>query len=121
MDMRKSEVFCHAARYVTGADQEHFLERARFFFDYSVKTLRESKTGHLARPLVVLLTNGAGYSSALVNGISASSVESADGDFGTPAAFVPQRVIAKSRIKMALAIVGVAGALAVVVTLSSVL
>ena len=68
MDMRKSEVFCHAARCVDRDERDRFTERAGYFFRYSVRTLRESATGHLTRPRVVLLSNGVGFSWTAVNG-----------------------------------------------------
>jgi hypothetical protein len=57
-DMRKSEVFTHAARHAADAERNAFLERSEFFFDYSVAKLHSMPTRSLARPVVILLTNG---------------------------------------------------------------
>src|SRR5262249_25230858 len=52
-DMRKSDVFYYAAKHAAGPERERFLERAQFFFRYSVTKLSEMKTRTLARPVVV--------------------------------------------------------------------
>ena len=58
-DIRKAAVFEFAARHSTeDAERKTFLERATYFFDYSVNTLRHAATGRLARPLVLLLAYG---------------------------------------------------------------
>ena len=43
-DIRKSEVFMYAALHASGAERERFLERADFFFRYSVDTLTADPT-----------------------------------------------------------------------------
>ena len=58
-DMRKSEVFEAAARVAdTSEEREKFLERSRFFFESSTTTLARMPTRSLARPVVLLLSNG---------------------------------------------------------------
>jgi hypothetical protein len=57
-DMRKADVFLWAAQHASGDERAGFLERAQFFFDYSVNTLTASPTGHFTRPVVLLLSNG---------------------------------------------------------------
>ena len=57
-DMRKADVFLWAAQHAEGHERVQFLERARFFFDYSVNTLAASPTGHYTRPVVLLLSSG---------------------------------------------------------------
>lgn len=59
-DMRKSDVFRIAALHGAGAEREQFLERAEFFFQYSVATLSAMPTRTLARPVVIMLTTGFG-------------------------------------------------------------
>ena len=57
-DLRKSEVFDHAARHADGEERDRFLERAAYFFSYSTMTLAEMPTRTLARPLVLLTMHG---------------------------------------------------------------
>ena len=57
-DMRKCDVFLFAAGHACGDDRRRFLEGAARFFEYSVSTLHELPTRTLARPLVLMLTNG---------------------------------------------------------------
>ena len=50
-DLRKSEVFCHAARHAEAPEERSlFLERSRFFFGTSTRTLTAMPTRTLARP-----------------------------------------------------------------------
>jgi hypothetical protein len=105
-DLRKSEVFDHAARYADGAERERFLERAEFFFDYAVSTLGSMPTRTLARPLVLVLTNG--FARAWIARHSGSPVPAPEQEWSSwpsPEIFVPQKVRAKRR---ALAIGGAA-------------
>jgi hypothetical protein len=60
-DVRKADVFLWAAQHADGVERELFLERARFFFEYSVSTLSASPTHHFTRPLVLMLANGQRY------------------------------------------------------------
>jgi hypothetical protein len=57
-DMRKADVFLWAAQHAAADERPRFLERARFFFEYSVNTLSASPTRHFTRPVVLLLSNG---------------------------------------------------------------
>src|SRR5262249_33234643 len=57
-DLRKSEVFDWAAYHTSAPERSQFLERAEFFFNYSIETLREMPTRSLARPVVLLLVHG---------------------------------------------------------------
>src|SRR5690606_30449136 len=57
-DIRKSDIFCHAAMHASGEERERFLERASFFHRTSVETLQGMPTRSLARPVIVLLTSG---------------------------------------------------------------
>ncbi len=58
-DIRKAAVFEFAARHVDGeAARACFLARADGFFEYAVTMLRQSPTGTLTRPLVLLLAYG---------------------------------------------------------------
>jgi len=110
-DIRKSEVFAFAARYVVGGDvRERFLERSRFFFDTSVATLTASPTRSVARPVVLLLSYGHSYSALCSTAERGAAVPSKTGcDHGTPASFVPQR---QQAVRRAFAL-GVAGAITI--------
>lgn len=57
-DMRKAEVFFWAALHAGTEERKLFLERSRFFRDYSLRTLSGMPGHRFTRPLVLLLTNG---------------------------------------------------------------
>src|SRR5205085_6117056 len=57
-DMRKSDVFAFAAKHSTGAERARFFERGDFFYRSSVSTLARMPTRTLARPTILMLTNG---------------------------------------------------------------
>jgi hypothetical protein len=57
-DMRKSEIFWYAWLHADEPERERFRERARFFFNYSLRTLENMPTRHLCRPVVLLLSHG---------------------------------------------------------------
>ena len=107
LDMRKSDVFNFAAKHASGGERELFRERAAFFFQYSSSTLMTLPTGKLARPIVLMLSNG------LMHGWFARHPEARapvteSQDFGVPEVFVPQKVVARRR---ALAVLVVLAAL----------
>ena len=98
-DMRKSEVFVFAAQHAAnGPERARFVDRARFFYDYSVSTLLGTESGSLTRPLVLLLSNGFRQAGPQL------SVECPAGPptltFDEPRrAFRPQKAIAKQRLR----------------------
>ncbi len=53
-ELWKCEVFDFAAKYAAPDERARFLERAEFFFDYSMTTLAAMETRTLVRPLVLL-------------------------------------------------------------------
>ena len=57
-DIRKSDIFVWAMQHADGAERERFRERAAFFFDYATTTLAGMPTKTLARPVILLLSNG---------------------------------------------------------------
>lgn len=57
-DIRKSDVFLYAAQHAEGEERALFLERGRFFFRYATDTLAGMPTRTLARPVILLLSNG---------------------------------------------------------------
>jgi hypothetical protein len=102
-DLRKSEVFTYAARHVTGPTRARFLERAAFFYQYSINTLAGMKTRTLARPLVLLLSLGFMQAwSEQQPLVPAPEPERIEHDFGKPTIFVPQKVKALNRLKVIL-------------------
>ena len=96
-DLRKCDVFLYAAGHSSGAEREQFIKRAGFFFDYSVATLQQSKTRTLARPLVLLLTNG--FQHLAPQAVAPRPLpRSTSDDFGQPTPFVPQKALVKRRL-----------------------
>src|SRR5262249_50295125 len=90
-----------AAKYATGPEKAKFLERAEFFFRDSVARLMAFPTRTLARPVVLLLSNGytqAHFQKYPDEAAPLPAVEVTD--FGAPEVFVPQKVIAKKRLKL---------------------
>jgi hypothetical protein len=106
-DMRKSEVFKWAALHATVPDRDRFLERAAFFFDYSVRTVSSMSTKTLARPVVLFLSHGWSHA-AFMAGALPQPISTAAFDFGTPAAFIPQKARVFRRLKVAVALTALA-------------
>jgi len=111
-DIRKSDVFLAAALHAEGPERVRFLERARFFHEYSTSTLSGMPTRALARPVVVLLTSGALLAWFDRQPRAAEPAPLVQPDFGQPTPFEPQRARAVRRLVWLLAIG--AGTLAVV-------
>lgn len=104
-EVRKSDVFYHAALHAEGAERDQFIERGRFFFTYAMKTLAQMPTRTLARPIIVLLSSGLmkpWYEAERRTPLPLAT--GAHFDFGQPTVFVPQKKIAMRRAKLALAI-----------------
>jgi len=97
-DIRKSDVFCHAALHASGAERARFLERARFFHRQSIEALSGASTRALARPVAVLLTSGLMYGWILGHPTAAAPEAAHRGRFAPPVAFVPQRERVKRRV-----------------------
>jgi exo-rhamnogalacturonan lyase-like protein len=113
-DMRKSDVLFFAAKHSDGEARAHFVERADFFFRSSVDTLSEMPTRTLTRPVTLMLTNGLMRSAFAADPDVQAPRPSVAYDFGTPEAFVPQRVRAMQRAKI---IAGTGAAAASIATL----
>jgi hypothetical protein len=113
-DMRKSDVFKFAALHADGAERPRFLERADFFFRYSVSKLTEMPTRTLARPVVLMLSFGF-MQSWFAKHPDATAPAPADkpADFGSPTVFVPQKTRAKRRALATVAALVVAGVAAI--------
>ena len=95
-DIRKSDVFAYAAQHARGDERAQFLERAAFFFDASVSTLERLETRTLARPVVLLLSNGWLHLSR--HAVGEAPDAAIDGGFGHAVRFVPQKEAAKRRL-----------------------
>jgi len=96
-EVRKADVFTLAAQHADAPERDRFTERAAFFFDYSMSTLLGEKTRALARPVVLLLSNGlmqVGPPARLDRPRPSDDVAR----FGSPQRFVPQKAIAKRRL-----------------------
>jgi hypothetical protein len=117
-DMRKSDVFKYAAQHAEGEERIRFLERSDFFFRASTTTLGALPTRTLARPVVLLLTNGFMHAYFQRNpDVKAPRPDVDPTDFGRPEAFVPQKAQAKRRLVMlatTAALTGIAGLIALV-------
>ena len=96
-DMRKSEVFRYAAKHAQGKERMRFMERADFFFRYSVTMLSGMKTRTLCRPMVLLFSNGLMQAYFQKHPEETAPNSAGPGDFGSPEIFVPQKVRAKKR------------------------
>jgi hypothetical protein len=106
--MRKSEIFKLAALCSQAEERQRFIERADFFFNYSVEKLQTMPTRSLCRPVVLMLNFG--YMHAWFKQHSDASFPPApieNPDFGTPTNFVPQKTIALRRAKWIVVIVSI--------------
>lgn len=102
-DTRKSDIFSFAAKHSSGNAKEVFRERSHFFFEHSIGTLSKMPTRTLARPVVLLLSNGLMYV-YLRDHPDVSAPEPPLGiDFGQPCVFEPQKARAIRRFKYVLA------------------
>jgi hypothetical protein len=116
-ELWKSEVFTYAAKYADDSGMRtRFAERADFFFDYAIETLRRSPTRTLTRPQVLLLSRGLmhGYVARRPDALAAPMPPPVTPG-PLPPAFVPQKARAIRRGSMlaaALAAVLAAGAVA---------
>ncbi|MGE0449743.1 MAG: hypothetical protein AB7Q29_09185 [Vicinamibacterales bacterium] len=118
-DMRKAEVFFQAAAHATGQERARLLERGEVFFKYSVDTLQGMPTHTLARPLVLLLSNGASRDWFAKHG-----AEHHTGELAVPSSgnmvfpphqrFEPQKVRALRRLKRLVALAAVVVSMAAI-------
>lgn len=108
-DMRKCEVFDLAAEYAADATaRARFVERARYFFGQSVSTLHAWPTRTWTRPVVLMLSYGYAHLWHEQHRDALPLLPPSAGDFGRPARFEPQRVVAVRRAKWLVAAAGVA-------------
>lgn len=58
-DLRKSVIFYQAARYTSDKhQQELFVQKARFFYDYAENELKKHVSSQYTRPVALMLQNG---------------------------------------------------------------
>jgi hypothetical protein len=99
-DMRKCEVLLLASLHAgDAAERQRLRDRAAFFFTSSTETLQGMPTRTLARPVVILLTNGfrMGWFTAHADATLPDPEAGTSPDPGTPRAFRPQRLRACRR------------------------
>lgn len=114
-DIRKSDAFNYAAKHASAEERGAFLERAQFFFRYSVTKLRSMPTRSFTRPVVVLLTSGLLDGAFQRDGaIAAPPPAGTVTSFGQPKVFVPQRARAIRRARALIAACAVLALLAAV-------
>jgi hypothetical protein len=90
-DMRKSNVFDHAARYGPSERQMAMTAQAERFFTASIDGVSAFATRACTRPLAILLTTGAMRASFRGRAEPTVSPFEPGLDFGTPTIFQPQR------------------------------
>jgi hypothetical protein len=113
-DVRKSDVFLFAAKHAAGEERARFLERSQFFFRYATSTLMSMKTRTLARPVVIMLSNGLMHNYFQKHPDEAAPPPQINPtDFGQPEVFVPQKRRAKSRFIILSAAAAAVGMLAI--------
>jgi exo-rhamnogalacturonan lyase-like protein len=117
-DIRKSEVFDIAALHATGDERREFLDRAAFFFDYSVRTLGAASTASLTRPVVLMLSNGWRHAWFARERQRLPEPVAVSNDFPPAERFRPQKRVALARARVvaviaAILLVAVLAALAV--------
>jgi hypothetical protein len=110
-DMRKCDVFLHAARHADTADRARFEERAEFFYRASLDGLGRFETRSRTRPVVLMLSLGFMYAAFRKAGLAAVPPAPATPEFGAPALFIPQKQIAMRRARI-VAVIGTAAMLA---------
>jgi hypothetical protein len=110
-DMRKADIFYHAARHTTdAAERARLLERGDWYFRYVVDTLNGFPTKTLCRPVAILMGTGHMRNWLALNPADAAAkVDDANEDFGAPEHFVSQKTVAMKRAKMIVAAGAVAG------------
>jgi hypothetical protein len=109
-DVRKSDVFLFAAKHATGEERARFLERSEFFFRYTTSTLIRMKTRTLARPVVIMLSNGLMHNYSQKYPDEAAPLPHINPtDLGQPEVFVPQKTRAKKRFIILSAVAAAVG------------
>jgi hypothetical protein len=105
-DIRKGDIFFHAARHAERSERDRFLERAEFFYRYAVDALSGMPSRTLCRPVAIMMGNGYMRNWFALHPDEAAPQDAAglatplgDDEFGEPEIFVPQKVRALRRAK----------------------
>jgi len=109
-DLRKADVFAHAAMHAGGEERERFRERARWFRDASLESLERFPTRTCTRPLVLLARYGTLATWVERNPAFSLPPPTDPGRPGPPVRFVPQRARAIRRVRDVVAMAAAAGA-----------
>ena len=115
--MRKSEVFDFAARHASGAERARFLDRAAFFWRYSVTTLLGLPTSTFTRPLVLMLAHGSLRAYMESHPHASAPSPAAAQIYDEPVVFVAQKTRAKRRVVAIAALISLATVVAAGATL----
>jgi hypothetical protein len=118
-DLRKAEVFVLATRLAADkSERDRFAQRAEFFFDNALSTLSSMPTRNLTRPVVILLSYAGSVPWMRMRANDdALPIPSCPAAAGSSGMFVPQRVRALRRARIAAAIGGAAALVAGVLLL----
>jgi hypothetical protein len=114
-DIRKADIFNYASLHASGQVRARLSQRAQLFFDYSTRTLIESPTRRLARPIIVLLSSGLSHQWFVEHPEAARPAPATrDIDYGPVETFMPQkaRVIRRAKVMAAIGILTSVSALA---------
>lgn len=99
-DMRKCEIFNLASLYADMDEMVRFREKADYFFRYSTSKLLTMPTRTFCRPVVLMLSYGFAHTWFKLHPEAKALPVKETTDFGLPAVFVPQKVIAIKRAKL---------------------
>jgi hypothetical protein len=100
-ELRKADFFAFAARHSDGVWRDRFLERSRYFLEYTIQTLPAMRSHVFARPLVIALSNGCCAIWLLARPGVSGPVPARQRDWPAPMRFVPQKTVAKQRLPAA--------------------
>ncbi|MDZ4817754.1 MAG: hypothetical protein SGJ20_02140, partial [Planctomycetota bacterium] len=115
-DMRKSEVFKYAMKHASEPARSRLWERAEYFFRYSTSALKEMPTRTYCRPVVLLLSFGWMHAYFQRHPQIAAPISPVAHSATTPLRFVPQKIVAKKRVKVIAAGLAAAGVVAIAAT-----
>jgi hypothetical protein len=99
-DLRKAEVFNFAGKYASNEERSLFFERAEYFFKRALEMLAEHETRTLARPMVLLLSQGWTHAWFRGNPELPTRISSTrPSQFAALVPFIPQKALALRRAK----------------------
>jgi hypothetical protein len=102
MDMRKSNIFDYASKYTLNEIlRQKFLEKASFFYKTCIKDLQDFETRYFMRPLVMLMNYGVMRLYFDNHPEEKVVCKDCNHNYGKPQKFVPQRIVAIKRVKLA--------------------